>query len=72
LHRPRHCRTFRPRSKKELKNLTLPANIVVRPRPLGQQDLMKQTLEGLGGSLILSVVLVFLLMVALYNSYRRR
>ena len=55
---------------KELKNLTLPANIVVRPRPLGQQDLMKQTLEGLGGSLILSVVLVFLLMVALYNSYR--
>jgi HAE1 family hydrophobic/amphiphilic exporter-1 len=31
---------------------------------------MKQTLEGLGGSLILSVVLVFLLMVALYNSYR--
>jgi hydrophobic/amphiphilic exporter-1 (mainly G- bacteria), HAE1 family len=41
----------------------------VRPRPLGQQDLMGQTLAGLGGSLILSVVLVFLLMVALYNSY---
>jgi HAE1 family hydrophobic/amphiphilic exporter-1 len=55
---------------KELKGLILPPNIVVRPRPLGQQDLMKQTLEGLGGSLILSVVLVFLLMVALYNSYR--
>ena len=31
---------------------------------------MGQTLAGLGGSLILSVVLVFLLMVALYNSYR--
>jgi HAE1 family hydrophobic/amphiphilic exporter-1 len=31
---------------------------------------MGQTLSGLGGSLILSVVLVFLLMVALYNSYR--
>jgi HAE1 family hydrophobic/amphiphilic exporter-1 len=31
---------------------------------------MGQTLIGLGSSLILSVVLVFLLMVALYNSYR--
>ncbi|HTJ24607.1 MAG TPA: efflux RND transporter permease subunit [Candidatus Limnocylindria bacterium] len=47
----------------------LPKNIVVRPRPLGQQDLMGQTLLGLGSSLILSVALVFLLMVALYNSY---
>ncbi|HZO93522.1 MAG TPA: efflux RND transporter permease subunit [Candidatus Baltobacteraceae bacterium] len=54
---------------KELKSLHLPPNIVVRPRPMGQQDLMAQTLTGLGGSLILSVVLVFLLMVALYNSY---
>jgi HAE1 family hydrophobic/amphiphilic exporter-1 len=53
-----------------LKSVTLPENIVVRPRPLGQQDLMGQTLAGLGGSLILSIVLVFLLMVALYNSYR--
>ncbi len=50
--------------------LHLPQNIVVRPAPLGQQDLMGQTLVGLGSSLILSVVLVFLLMVALYNSYR--
>jgi HAE1 family hydrophobic/amphiphilic exporter-1 len=55
---------------KRLKALKLPSNIVVRPRPLGQQDLMGQALAGLGGSLILSVVLVFLLMVALYNSYR--
>jgi HAE1 family hydrophobic/amphiphilic exporter-1 len=47
-----------------------PPTIVVRPAPLGQQDLMGQTLLGLGTSLILSVVLVFLLMVALYNSYR--
>jgi HAE1 family hydrophobic/amphiphilic exporter-1 len=38
--------------------------------PLGQQDLMNQTLADLGGSLVLSIVLVFLLMVALYNSYR--
>jgi HAE1 family hydrophobic/amphiphilic exporter-1 len=49
--------------------LHLPKNIVVRPRPLGSQDLMNQTLLGLGTSLILSVVLVFLLMVALYNAY---
>jgi HAE1 family hydrophobic/amphiphilic exporter-1 len=49
--------------------LHFPSNIQVRPRPLGQQDLMNQTLLGLGSSLILSVVLVFLLMVALYNSY---
>ena len=48
----------------------LPPNIVVRPRPLGQQDFMQQTLVGLGTSLVLSIMLVFLLMVALYNSYR--
>jgi HAE1 family hydrophobic/amphiphilic exporter-1 len=50
--------------------LNLPRNIVVRPRPFGQQDFMQQTLIGLGTSLILSIMLVFLLMVALYNSYR--
>ncbi len=49
---------------------TLPKNIQVRPRPLGQQDFMQQTLVGMGTSLILSIMLVFLLMVALYNSYR--
>ncbi len=50
--------------------LHLPGAIQVRPAPLGQQDLMNQALIGLGSSLVLSVVLVFLLMVALYNSYR--
>jgi len=55
---------------KRIPSLHLPANIVVRPAPLGQQDYMNQTLSGLGKSLILSVILVFLLMVALYNSYR--
>ena len=53
-----------------VKDLNLPKNIIVRPRPLGQQDFMQQTLVGLGTSLILSIMLVFLLMVALYNSYR--
>jgi HAE1 family hydrophobic/amphiphilic exporter-1 len=53
-----------------LAQLHLPPTIVVRPRPNGQQDLMGQTLAGLGGSLVVSVVFVFLLMVALYDSYR--
>jgi len=55
---------------KRLKAANLDHNINVRPAPLGQQDYMGQTLSGLGQSLILSVVLAFLLMVALYNSYR--
>ncbi len=54
---------------KQLKTLHLPHNITVTPAPFGQQDFMNQTLIGLGTSLILSVILVFLLMVALYNSY---
>ncbi len=55
---------------KELPSLHLPSTVTIRPAPLGQQDFMNQTLQGLGQGLILSVVLVFLLMVALYNSYR--
>jgi HAE1 family hydrophobic/amphiphilic exporter-1 len=53
-----------------LPSLHLPPNITVTPAPLGQQDFMNQTLRGLGSSLVLSILLVFLLMVALYNSYR--
>jgi HAE1 family hydrophobic/amphiphilic exporter-1 len=55
---------------KALPSLNLPPNITVTPAPLGQQDFMNQTLAGLGASLIVSIILVFLLMVALYNSYR--
>ncbi len=54
---------------KRLRTLHLPPNIVVRPAPLGQQDFMHQTLVGMGLSMIVSVILVYLLMVALYNSY---
>jgi HAE1 family hydrophobic/amphiphilic exporter-1 len=54
---------------KKLPSLRLPPNIVVRPAPLGQQDFMHQTLVGMGTSMIVSVILVYLLMVALYNSY---
>jgi hydrophobic/amphiphilic exporter-1 (mainly G- bacteria), HAE1 family len=54
---------------KRLPSLHLPPNIVVRPAPLGQQDFMQQTLLGMGTSMIVSIILVYLLMVALYNSY---
>jgi HAE1 family hydrophobic/amphiphilic exporter-1 len=54
---------------KLLPSLHLPPNIVVRPAPLGQQDFMHQALVGIGTSMIISVILVYLLMVALYNDY---
>ncbi|HTU69661.1 MAG TPA: efflux RND transporter permease subunit [Candidatus Baltobacteraceae bacterium] len=54
---------------KKIPSLHLPPNIVVRPAPLGQQDFMHQVLVGIGTSMIISVILVYLLMVALYNSY---
>ena len=55
---------------RELPSLHLPTNITVKPAPLGQQDFLNQVLAGIGKGLIFSVALVFLLMVALYNSYR--
>ena len=54
---------------KKIPSLHFPPNIVVRPAPLGQQDFMHQALLGIGTSMIISVILVYLLMVALYNSY---
>jgi hydrophobic/amphiphilic exporter-1 (mainly G- bacteria), HAE1 family len=54
---------------KKIPALHLPPNIVVRPAPLGQQDFMHQALLGIGTSMIISVILVYLLMVALYNDY---
>jgi HAE1 family hydrophobic/amphiphilic exporter-1 len=54
---------------KRLRSLHLPPNVVVRPAPLGQQDFMHQTLVGMGAAMAISIILVFLLMVALYNSY---
>ncbi|HEY1429548.1 MAG TPA: efflux RND transporter permease subunit, partial [Candidatus Tumulicola sp.] len=54
---------------KRLPSLHLPPNVYVRPAPLGQQDFMHQTLVGMGLCMIVSIILVYLLMVALYNSY---
>ncbi len=50
--------------------LHLPASVSVKAARGGQQELMSQTLAGVGTSLVLSVVLVYLLMVALYNDFR--
>ena len=55
---------------KRLKNLALPAIVTVAPAMGGQQNLMMMTLTGLGASLLLSILLVYLLMVALYNDFR--
>ncbi|MBV8601289.1 MAG: efflux RND transporter permease subunit, partial [Candidatus Eremiobacteraeota bacterium] len=54
---------------RQLAALHLPPHIRVRPSAQGQQSYMAQTLSAIGGSMIVSLILVFLLMVALYNSY---
>ncbi|MDB5041907.1 MAG: acriflavin resistance protein [Candidatus Eremiobacteraeota bacterium] len=50
--------------------LHLPTYVTVRPAALGQQALMTLALLTLGGSLMVSIALVFFMIVALYNSYR--
>jgi HAE1 family hydrophobic/amphiphilic exporter-1 len=55
---------------KRVAGLHLPKNVRIHPAAQGQQDLMGQALRTLGGSLAISIVLVFLVIVALYNSYR--
>ena len=55
---------------KRLDKAKLPPNVRVRNAPGGQQELLQQTLVALGTSLLVSVVLVYLLMVALYNDFR--
>jgi HAE1 family hydrophobic/amphiphilic exporter-1 len=54
---------------KKLAALNLPRTIQVAPSAQGQQSEMAETLSDVGHTMILSLVLVFLLMVALYNSY---
>jgi HAE1 family hydrophobic/amphiphilic exporter-1 len=53
-----------------VKALHLPKGVTVHPASQGQQDLMNQALVTLGSSLVISFLLVFLMIVALYNSYR--
>jgi len=52
-----------------LPSLHLPAGVFVRANPNGNQQNLKDTVTGMGTTLVLSVLLVYLLMVALYNGY---
>lgn len=50
--------------------LNLPAYVTVTPVVGGNQEALANTVTGMSISLALSILLVYLLMVALYNSYR--
>ncbi len=56
-----------------LKNLAaqkLPNTVLVKPNVGGNQQNLADTVVGMGEGLLLSFLLVYLLMLALYNSYR--
>jgi HAE1 family hydrophobic/amphiphilic exporter-1 len=55
---------------KRLNNLNLPASVSVAPSAGGNAQQVSSTVNGMSIALLLSIVLVYLLMVALYNSYR--
>jgi HAE1 family hydrophobic/amphiphilic exporter-1 len=55
---------------KRLAALHLPANVSVAPNASGNQQNLKDAVSGIGAALALSIVLVYFLMVALYNSYK--
>jgi HAE1 family hydrophobic/amphiphilic exporter-1 len=50
--------------------LHLPSNVSVRPAAGGNEEQVSDTVKGMSIALALSIALVYLLMVALYNSYR--
>ncbi len=54
----------------KLKTLGLPPSVTVIPNAGGQQANLALTVRSMGIALLLSFVLVYLLMVALYDSYR--
>ncbi|MBV9972208.1 MAG: efflux RND transporter permease subunit, partial [Candidatus Eremiobacteraeota bacterium] len=56
--------------KRRLGELNLPQGVFLSPVPNGSQANLNDTVRGIGASLILSIVLVFLLMTSLYNSFR--
>ena len=53
-----------------LQNLDLPKDITVAAESGGNQSELADTIHGMSIALMLSTLLVYLLMVALYNSYR--
>jgi HAE1 family hydrophobic/amphiphilic exporter-1 len=56
--------------KNRLADLNLPLGVFLSPVPNGSQANLNDTVRGIAASLVLSIVLVFLLMTALYNSFR--
>jgi HAE1 family hydrophobic/amphiphilic exporter-1 len=58
------------RFQQRLAQLHLPSQVTVRPNVGGNQQNLSDTVRGMAAGLILSFILVYLLMVALYNSYR--
>ena len=50
--------------------LHLPSTVTVGASAGGNEEQVSQTVSGMGIALMLSILLVYLLMVALYNSYR--
>jgi HAE1 family hydrophobic/amphiphilic exporter-1 len=55
---------------KRLKALNLPSTVTVAPSAGGNEQEVGSTVTGMSIALALSTILVYLLMVALYNSYR--
>jgi hydrophobic/amphiphilic exporter-1 (mainly G- bacteria), HAE1 family len=55
---------------RRLRALNLPPSVSVKPNVGGQQQNLSDTVRGMSMGLILSLCLVYLLMVALYDSYR--
>ncbi len=55
---------------RRLADLHLPADITVAPSAGGNAQAVGSTVSGMSIALLLSILLVYLLMVALYNSYR--
>jgi hydrophobic/amphiphilic exporter-1 (mainly G- bacteria), HAE1 family len=62
--------TVQNRFQQRLAALNLPNTVQVKPNAGGNQQNLSDTLRGMIAGLILSFILVYLLMVALYNSYR--
>ncbi|HTU68907.1 MAG TPA: efflux RND transporter permease subunit [Candidatus Baltobacteraceae bacterium] len=62
--------TVQKRFQQKLAALHLPQGVSVKPNVGGNQQNLSDTVIGMGSGLILSGILVYLLMVALYNSYR--
>ena len=55
---------------RRIKALHLPSSVLVAPVAGGNQESVQDTIVGMSASLALSILLVYLLMVALYDSYR--